>query len=374
MRKLLRRLVRAVALIVATIILIPVLGLAYGYVTSGAPVGGPLQPVALTDEQKAISTSLDKEIDGYRRPEESTYLTYPEWAIVYAAREYAGLVREQPPHAFPCWAYIGRYWADYAAMIRASSRYRLNLQNHLMLVVIGISHTVEHAIQWLYENTAGRITYAVAGGTVEQDGFLAENAAEYADFLDQVPWYAYPYETTQDALWDIPVAGGQAAIRSWERRLGFSAALKIKQAYADLIKSGLAATSDPAALDIHVWAKGPVAQAIAGEPDTRIERDLGPQGAVFVTRRYQVFTDMVPRLIRRGITFVEIGGNDEILVTITSTRPLNAPGHSRLLFSYALPVDPAQRRTGFAISVRRLHEALQALDAAGARLEHIYDY
>ena len=71
-------------------------------------------------------------------------------------------------------------------------------------------------------------------------------------------------------------------------------------------------------LDIHVWAKGPVGEAIAGEPDTTLEQEFGEDGAVFVTKRYQVFTDMIPRLIEKGVSFVEIGGNDEILVTVLS--------------------------------------------------------
>ena len=60
---------------------------------------------------------------------------------------------------FPYWAYIGRFWQDYATVIRASSNaYPFNFANHQMLAVIGTSHTIEHAIQWAYENTIGRIT------------------------------------------------------------------------------------------------------------------------------------------------------------------------------------------------------------------------
>ena len=74
------------------------------------------------------------QIPGYQRPEESTYLTYPEWAIVYAAREYAGFVKDHQPSGFPYWSYIGRFWQDYAMVIRASSAYPFNFQNHQMLV------------------------------------------------------------------------------------------------------------------------------------------------------------------------------------------------------------------------------------------------
>jgi hypothetical protein len=44
------------------------------------------------------------------------------------------------------------------------------------------------------------------------------------------------------------------------------------------------------------------------------------------------------------------------------------------LFSYPLPAEPATRRTGLTVAVRKLHLVLPALIKAGTRLEHVYDY
>jgi len=371
MLRFLKGVVRAVLIVIALVVAIPVLGLAYGYLTTEAPQR--LQIVAATPEQQAISEKLAAEIPGYKRTEESTFLTYPEWAIVYAAREYAGFTADNSPSGFPYFAYVGRFWQDYAAMIRASSAYPFNFSNHLMLMVIGISHTVEHVIQSLYENTIGRLT-GLFGFPTAQDRDLARTAADYAAFLDQTPWYQFDYGQSRSALWALPTDGGVAAIRSWERDAGFGLSFSIKQAYANIIKSGLSATSDPAMLDIHVWAQGPVATAIAGEADTKIERDLGADGAVFVTPRYQVFTDMIPRLIERGITFREIGGNDEIMITVLSNEDIALPDGSVRLFSYPLPIDRSTIRTGLVAAVTQLHEILPDLMNTGARLEHVYDY
>ena len=92
-----------------------------------------------------------------------------------------------------------------------------------------------------------------------------------------------------------------------------------------------------------------------------------------MTKRYQVFTDMIPRLIAKGMRFVEIGGNDEILMTILSNDEVAPPDGSRLVFGYQLPAEPAMRRTGLTVAVRKLHTVLPALTAAGAKLEHVYD-
>lgn len=366
----LRRLLITLCAVVAIVVLIPVVGLGYGFLTTSGP-----QLARPADIPVTGPAARPHDLPGYKRTEESTFLTYPEWAIVYAAREYAQFVSGRFPSRFPYWAYAGRFWQDYALMIRASSAYPFNASNHLMLAVIGTSNTVELAIQSLYENTAGRVTEALAGWRpVPEDVEQAEIAARYAAFLDQTPWYRFDYAAARKALWDVAPATGLAALRSWERKLAFGAAGTVKQAYAAAIASGLSATSDPALLDIHVRAQGPVAEALAGEADTRLEHDLGPDGAIFVTRRYQAFTEMIPRLIDRGVRFVEIGGNRLIFLTVLANADIAPPHGAQSVLSYPLPAQPSVRRLGYAVEVGSLHEVLPALAAHGARLEHVYDY
>ncbi|MEX0404768.1 hypothetical protein ABGN05_03720 [Aquibium sp. LZ166] len=374
MLRILWRIVRAILIVVAVVVAIPVLGFAYGWFTTSPPppIADTGTPVEAPPE---TSAEIRRKIPGYQRPEESTFLTYPEWSIVYAAREYADFVSERSESDFPYWSTIGRFWQDYAMVVRATEDYPFNSQNHVMLVVIGTSHTVEHAIQSVWENTVGRLTEWAAGWEkTPQDVYQAEVAGEYAAFLDQTPWYRFPYAEKRAGLWRLPNADGIATLRSRERKLAFGLAYTIKQAYADLITAGLAATTDPAFLDIHVWAQGPVAEAIGGEPDTKLEMDLGDAGAVFVTRRYQVFTDMIPRLIEKGIRFVEIGGNDLVFITVLSNDAIGMPEGTSELFAYQVPADPTLRRTGIVASVPRLHKVLPAIMRDGVRLEHVYDY
>ena len=367
----LKWLVRMIVRLVAIILLIPILGFAYGWLTTADQPPAPRSQAA----PAAIAAQLREGIPGYQRPEESTFLTYPEWAIVYAARDYAAFVAGRSESDFPYVAYIGRFWQDYAIVVRATAGYPFNAQNHLMLVVIGTSHTIEHGLQWAWENTIGRLTeWSADGGKTAQDVYLAATAAEYAAFLDQVPWYRFPYARKRAELWRIPVAEGRAGIRAWERRLAFGLSYTIKQAYADLIASGLEATSEAAQSQIYVWAQGPVTDAIRGEPDTALEREFDVDGTVFVTKRYQAFTELLPRLVDKGLRFVEIGGNQNVLLTVLSTEPPMTPPGVRQLFSHALPADPSRLRTGFIVPVSSLHEVLPMLASRGDRLEHVYDY
>ena len=275
----LKRLIKTILWLIVIVILIPIVGLAYGFLTTSSLDKTPLPGIADGAPPKALADKVRAEIPGYQRPEESTFLTYPEWAIVYAAREYAGFVDKNQPSGFPYWSYIGRFWQDYAMVIRASSDYKFNFANHQMLVVIGTSHTIEHALQWAYENTVGRITEATSGKRTAADIYQAKVAAEYAGFPR--PGAVVPVSLCRKARRPVCRRSRRRAtarVRTSERKLAFGLADTIKQGYADLIKQALAATSDPAFLDIHVWAKGPVGEATRNEPDTLLERDYGADG------------------------------------------------------------------------------------------------
>ena len=88
----LKRIIKTIVWLIIIVVLIPIAGLAYGFLTTPSLDKTPLPGIADGAPPKPIADKVRAEIPGYQRPEESTFLTYPEWAIVYAAREYAGFV------------------------------------------------------------------------------------------------------------------------------------------------------------------------------------------------------------------------------------------------------------------------------------------
>src|SRR3954453_286172 len=104
--RLIKRLIKALVIVVVIVVLIPVAGLAYGFLTTEAIDTVPLPGIADGAPPAAVAAEVRAQIPGYQRPEESTYLTYPEWAIVYAAREYAGFVDKNQPSGFPYLSYL----------------------------------------------------------------------------------------------------------------------------------------------------------------------------------------------------------------------------------------------------------------------------
>ena len=117
------------------------------------------------------STPAPNGVPGYARAESFTYLTLPEWYIVFSADEYASLLAQRPPSAFP---YIGaarQYWGFYGAACQATKGvYQFETGYHVMLGIIGASFTIESALKLIYENTVGRATeWLSSTDTPEED-------------------------------------------------------------------------------------------------------------------------------------------------------------------------------------------------------------
>ena len=372
--KLLRRLGKALLYLILLVAIIPVAGLAFGFLSTDALDTAPLTGLADIGPPSELAARVRADIPGYQRPQQATFLGYPRWSIAYAARDYADFVKENAPSGFPYWSYIGRYWRDYATTARASSGYPLDLEQQAMLVAVGTGYTIAGIVEWAYENTIGRVTLASANGRTAVDNYLAGTATAYADFLERAPWYWFPYSEKRAGLMAVERAPGDDELRTSERRWAFGLAYWIEQACANLVRPDEAAASDPASPDIYVWVKGPIGEAVRGEEDALLERDLGSEGTIVVAKPGRSLTDMIPRLIDRGVSFVEIGGNDEIMMTVLSADAVSAPNGSRTLFEYELPADPGERRTALVVAVGKLDTVVPALLKDGATLERVYDY
>ena len=82
-----------------------------------------------------------------------------------------------------------------------------------------------------------------------------------------------------------------------------------------------------------------------------------------------------PRLLRQGVSFVEIAGNDEIMLTAFAPRGWEYDlAHGRFLFAMPYLTDPNLNRIAVTMPVADLDEVLLGLEERGVTLEHIFDY
>ena len=328
---------------------------------------GLLSPVAYVETMcrpagapQPYATLLDP---AHHRPEARTLMTYPEWHIVHAYEDYAKVIETGDPHQYEFLRGIGGFWSSLCALSRdAGQMGPVDGETRQMVHVIGVSFTAELLLKAAYEETLGRLFAALRGPQrAPLDDVSAAQSAAYAAFLQQVPWYKWPFE--RDAA-DLD-ARATGALRDRERQAALGLEYRAKAAYAGVIASAVA-QAGPDALTLRMIVAG--APDLAGIDGITVIA-ARPEGTEIETPRYRALTALLARMAADGLDFVEIAGNDDILLTVLSDRAVEPDA----LTSMA--------RQGFGdyrhllvVKVPRLAETLRALAGRGLRLEHIHDY
>jgi hypothetical protein len=262
-KKRILRFVQTGILILLAIVLIPLVGVvAQCGVFRAAP--------EITEgEAQEVTTDLSD----YARPEDQTYLTLPEWYMVYSADEYAAFIEQKPPSQFPYFGALRQYWSSYYGVCAVTrEEYAFNSGYHLTLVVIGTSFTMENIFKGIYEKTVGRLTEWLSSSELtEEDAYAYEVAKEYGQFIHTIPWYEFPFGEKLRGLWSETSLWGPNVIRKWERKFVLSAEYGFKALYGLLIGGGSQATYGAERLEILVWAEGISDELLQQEPDIRIK-------------------------------------------------------------------------------------------------------
>ncbi|WP_246444537.1 hypothetical protein [Sphingomonas sediminicola] len=122
-----------------------------------------------------IGCSGEAKADGYKplvrdkawqREEARTWLTYPEWHIVYSAESFARFLERNPPSGYSYLRDIRGFWSSYCAVNRASAASGgADGGTRVMLYTIGLSFSAELLVKGFYENTVGRVSEWIGAGT-----------------------------------------------------------------------------------------------------------------------------------------------------------------------------------------------------------------
>lgn len=365
-----RRWPRRIAIVLALIALVVLVPVGLVETQCRAPL--PEAPAAAIAPR---NLPLIKEA-GYPRNEAWTYFTFPEWYIVYSFEDFGRFLDKGNESAFPYFQHIAGFWKSFCTINRIGARRHEPLgEVKTMIYVIGVSYTAEMAVKGLYENTVGRLFEWMRGpARTPEDNYARKTAQEYGAFLHTVPWYKFPFGEKLKGLWSLGEVTPSHA-RSIERKLALSADYGFKIGYAWLIAKALDASGDQTPQDIMMIVRNMSREAYKNEPRIKFWRALDSVHQLVVVPRYEAFTDIVRQLGRDGEVIVEIGGNDDILMTaILKDGPAPKVDGVRELFSLPLDSRPGYRRAGFDVKVPEMGAAVRAFENAGAEVEHFYDY
>src|SRR5215217_7180497 len=143
----LRRILAVIAILIALSVLVP---LAY--------IEGACRPSSGAATASAPAVTLPA-IDepGYRRKQNNTFFTFPEWYIVYSFEDFGRFLDRSSESHFNYLGHIFGVWRSFCTINQTVPRSGESLTEvKTMIYIIGISYSAEYAIKGLYENTIGR--------------------------------------------------------------------------------------------------------------------------------------------------------------------------------------------------------------------------
>jgi hypothetical protein len=323
--------------------------------------------------------------EGYARQQGDSFLTFPEWYIVHAYNDLAGVTAKASESDFDYLASIRGFWSSLCGATRqASTSGPATADQKATNYIIGFSFTLEMALQGAYERSIGALSEWTAGGhKTAEDEFNLALLKQYGAFLYQTPWYQFPFGAELRQFWrETPFV---PSIRSVERRGSLSLQYGGRAGYAALMR--FIAGYDPADLTIQSVVGGlspGEVQAIAGVKVIReVTAANGERGVLVETARYAAFDAFVRELTRHsGAALLEIAGNHRMLITLIIPAADSDAGEDAGLaasgavpiFSLAIQSSPGQRRVGVDMPVRALVKEVGQIEAAGFKFEHAYDY
>lgn len=322
------------------------------------------------DNNTLINSKLDK-IKQYYRGEEQTFLTIPEWYLVFNPKEYADFLESgSNPSDFPFLTSLDEYWRLYDIVTYLTKNaYQKNDEYMTMLQVIGVSTSIEYLIKSLYENTIGRFTaFTMNDKGTEEDKIIKQAHRAYSDLIYHKAWYEFDFAFWLGQIWSKPDFFGSNMIRKFERKIFFSLEFLVKTLYAKLIEFGAKTAYEES--DNFIYAITTDSEEFPNEVKVIAQdNDL----ALIAIPRWGPFSILVPKMIDKGIRFQEISGNDEIVITGLFKNKLSDELTTIKLFSSRVVSDEKLKRYAFLVPITKLHEYIKFIKESG-ELEHIFDY
>jgi hypothetical protein len=310
------------------------------------------------------------------RPADQTFLTYPEWFLVFSPAEQADYFQAHTSTTFPYLKHVDQMWKSYDIMYhQVKGNFPFNGGYHAMIMVIAGSTTVEYGIKSFYETIIGRVTNTSPGQDMtDEDKFNATYEQSYVDFIKDLPWYEYDFNHQLKTLWTRTPLWGSHPLRKLERRYYLTTELMVKSGYGWLIGLGTKSAYGTASLKTAVVFDNLSLNLTALNGDTNIT-PLPNGRLIGQFPRYARFTQAIQSLAIRNINFYEVAGNNSaIMLTVLTDKPLPACKNSRILFTQPIFTKPGLNRIALATPVRSLGALVDTLFEHKVEIEHIYDY
>ena len=322
-----------------------------------------------------VKKSVKKEIKGYKRAEEQTVLTVPEWYLVFNPKAYADYLESgKNPSDFPFYASIDEYWKLYDRSVSLAKNYPKNDEYMTMLQVIGVSTTIEYGFKMLYENTLGKLfsLFSEEEHSTKED-VIAQAHRAYSDFVYHTAFYEFGFFPWVKKVWaSAEKKENYSSLRKWERTLFFTLEFSFKALYSQLLTFATKATYEEPVKKIYLWVNS--TQNIVPSKDIEVIKQSGDRYLLAITR-WGAFTKTLLTLPSETMQIESISGNHQIAVSVWMPKEKylkeNYVNH---LYNSALVTKKHLKREVNLMPVDKVLDYINDCHKHGIVVEHIYDY
>lgn len=289
------------------------------------------------------------------RPADQTFLTFPEWYLVFSPEEQANYFKQHTASTFPFMSHTAQIWESYKIVNdQIKDNFPTNTGYHFMIWVISSSASVEYSIKAWYETIIGRFTdtYEVI---TDEDIFNVKFTQDYVDFIKDRPWYEFDFKSRLKSLWTYTSFFGDNSFRKIDRKYILTSELAVKYFYGKLIALGTKTVYD------------------AALPTTGV---ILENDSLQFLPRYDKFANAVTSLAKNGHSFKEIAGNNSaiLLTALVTTGNKDNFENAQTVFVQPFASDPTTKRIALAVPVESLSKLLLQLDNDKIKIEHVFDY
>jgi hypothetical protein len=242
-----------------------------------------------------LTTLLFSQEPDYKRGADQTYLTYPEWFLVFSPQEYAYYLKGHPSYDFDYLGHLGQFWGSYEKMYAKTKEkhFEFNTGYHVMIMTIGVSTSVEYLIKYIYgHSVAAFFALTQSSQRVSEQEYGQRVAQEYVEFIKNRPWYEFDFASKIKGIYTQNSFFGKDFLRKCERKSALTQEYSVKFLYAKLIGFFTEVGYDEAL------------------PTTRVELSRGHEFLDVDFPRYDKFKDESLQYVRKGYIFQSIAGND----------------------------------------------------------------
>ena len=289
------------------------------------------------------------------RPADQTFLTYPEWFLVFSPEEQANYFKKHTSTTFPFMKHTAQIWESYKIVNdQIKDSFPKNTGYHFMIWVIGTSASVEYAVKGWYEKIVGRIT-DTHEPIVGEDQFNLRFTQDYVNFIKETPWYEFDFKSRLQNLWTTTAFFGENFFRKIERKYILTSELFVKWVYVKLIGLGTKQMYEEALLMTAVVLDNDSLQYLP---------------------RYDRFAKAAADIANQGRNLKEIAGNNSaILLTILIPSIKDVQfNNTQTVFIQPIASDTTMKRLALAVPVSGLNKTLLRLKNENIMVEHVFDY